>query len=826
MTEFKKLTIISILLISWLCIFSQETPKTIIIDNDTLVIKAFPLTQVSNNTETVYIEIASIRERIGSFNDQHIIDSLTQHGRKYLDEETNNMENLIGSMSKRELLETQKEWKKIRNDLESWKEKFNQRSVEIGEISKKTDLMLQEWTLTLEKAKEENAVEQLKITIQSVLDDINELNNDVRNKQNQFYLNQNNVLEFILRVDETLNLLQKETSAIRLTYLSKDAPSIWAVSDSIGSSKLIKMQSRRFIDKAVNNLNVFIEDYKNQISMQILFFAVLLISIFFLNKYASRIDSTTTDFQIAKKLLTLFYLSAFILALFIYIWLYPIIPYVVNEIIRAGILIFSFFMLPFLFNRKFVRYLIAVITALFIMNASLFILDGNGLISRILLYTQILLTGFMLLYLIRKSKKAIQILNLKYWFIINYVAPVLLVFLLIAFIGNTFGFFDLSLLLANASANLVLNAVVLIVIAFILNGIVVVLFETKFFLKSKIISEHKHMFTKWITSGITLGTIALWLNSIIKQLNFEQSFWSWLIGILDISWSVGTSTISLGTVMSVLIIIIITYALVRAVGILLEKEIYPRIIMPRGVPGAISMIIKYIIVGFGFYFVLSASGVDLGKFGLIAGALGVGIGFGLQNIVFNFIAGLVLAFERPIQVGDVIEVGTLMGTVTSIGVRSSNVKTFEGSEVIVPNGNLISKEVINWTLSDRKKRREIQVGVAYGTDPHQVVEILLKVAGDHVNVLDTPAPWATFEGFGDSSLNFKIRFWVPFDIGVTVKSQIAMSIYDALEEAGIQIPFPQQDIYIKSIEKNFKDVTEQKFNTPGFDKNDPDAKSS
>jgi small-conductance mechanosensitive channel len=154
-----------------------------------------------------------------------------------------------------------------------------------------------------------------------------------------------------------------------------------------------------------------------------------------------------------------------------------------------------------------------------------------------------------------------------------------------------------------------------------------------------------------------------------------------------------------------------------------------------------------------------------------------------------------------------------MGTVSSIGVRSSNIKTYDGSEIIVPNGDLISNDVVNWTLSDRKKRREVPVSVAYGSDPREVLEILSKVAGDHVNVLESPAPWATFEGFGDSSLDFKIRFWVPFDIGVTVKSQVAMSIYDALAEAGINIPFPQQDIYIKAVEDNSLDISKQKRTT-------------
>ena len=413
-------------------------------------------------------------------------------------------------------------------------------------------------------------------------------------------------------------------------------------------------------------------------------------------------------------------------------------------------------------------------------------------------------------------------LNLRYWTVFKYIAPAFVILSIGVIIGNTFGFVDLSILLSNTVINGIFNAIILIVLTLILNSILIVSLETEFLQKSNIIKENKTELIKYLTSAFSLVTIFVWFVAIIKNLGFSKEFWEWIDGLLNISWDIGNITISIGKFFTVLLVIIVTIAVVKIVNILLKKEIFPRVQLPRGVPGAISMIIRYTLVGFGFYYVLSAAGIDLGKFGLIAGALGVGIGFGLQNIVYNFIAGLVLAFERPIQVGDIIEVGTLMGTVTSIGVRSSSVKTFDGSEVIVPNGNLISKELVNWTLSDRRKRREVQVNVAYGSDPQEVIDILLKTANEHTNVLETPAPWATFEGFGDSSLNFKIRFWVPFDIGMTTRSQVAMSIYDALADAGINIPFPQQDVYIKSIDKDYKDVTEQKFNTPGFKKDKPD----
>ncbi len=219
--------------------------------------------------------------------------------------------------------------------------------------------------------------------------------------------------------------------------------------------------------------------------------------------------------------------------------------------------------------------------------------------------------------------------------------------------------------------------------------------------------------------------------------------------------------------------------------------------LPRGVPAAISVTIRYFLVILGVMFALSAAGIDLGKFGILAGALGVGIGFGLQNIVNNFISGLILVYERPLQVGDTIEVENLLGQVNRIGIRSSNVRTYDGAEVLVPNGNLISNQLINWTLSDNKRRIEIKVGISYGSDPNIVLKILEKVAMENEDTLKDPPPRALFEDFGESSLNFRLLFWVPYDIGIGTKSDVAIGIFNKFKENNIEIPFPQVDLHVK-----------------------------
>jgi small-conductance mechanosensitive channel len=238
----------------------------------------------------------------------------------------------------------------------------------------------------------------------------------------------------------------------------------------------------------------------------------------------------------------------------------------------------------------------------------------------------------------------------------------------------------------------------------------------------------------------------------------------------------------------------------RFVRFVLDEEVFPRVTLGRGLPSTISVLANYIILTLGFFIAISVAGIDLSRLTIVLGALSVGIGFGLQNVVNNFVSGLILVFERPIQVGDTIEVGQLLGHVKRIGFRSSTVRTYDGAEVIVPNGNLISSEVVNWTLSDRNRRLVIPVGVAYGSDPEQVLEILNATVMDHQSVLKYPKPVVIFTGFGDSALQFSVRVWVSdFEESFRITSDLSVMIYAALNKAGIEIPFPQRDLHLRSV---------------------------
>jgi potassium efflux system protein len=199
-------------------------------------------------------------------------------------------------------------------------------------------------------------------------------------------------------------------------------------------------------------------------------------------------------------------------------------------------------------------------------------------------------------------------------------------------------------------------------------------------------------------------------------------------------------------------------------------------------------------------FALAAAGIDLSSLTVIAGDLGVGIGFGLQNVVGNFVSGLILLFERPVQVGDAVQLADLSGEIRRIGIRASVVHTWDGAEVIVPNGMLVSDRVTNWTLSSKQRRLDLEVGVAYGTDAQRVLDLLLEVAGAHPDVLANPAPIAFFLAFGESALEFRLMVWIPdFYQRNQARSALNVAIQHALAEAGIEVPFPQRDLHLRTL---------------------------
>ncbi|MEB3212253.1 MAG: mechanosensitive ion channel domain-containing protein [Leptolyngbyaceae bacterium] len=214
---------------------------------------------------------------------------------------------------------------------------------------------------------------------------------------------------------------------------------------------------------------------------------------------------------------------------------------------------------------------------------------------------------------------------------------------------------------------------------------------------------------------------------------------------------------------------------------------------------AIAALTRYTLIALGALVILQVWGLDLSSLTLLASALGVGIGFGFQNIARDFGSGLILLFERPVQVGDFVEVGDYKGTVDRIGARSTSVKTLDRISVIVPNSYFLENQVINWSHENPLSRISIPVGVSYSSDPEQVRTLLLKAADKHSSVVNHPKPQVFFDGFGDSALNFRLLVWIVNpDRQLIIKSDLYFQVFAVFKENNITIPFPQRDLHVRS----------------------------
>jgi len=305
----------------------------------------------------------------------------------------------------------------------------------------------------------------------------------------------------------------------------------------------------------------------------------------------------------------------------------------------------------------------------------------------------------------------------------------------------------------------------------------------------------------WIANGLILFFVAA---NLLVAWNLYSIPVDAIHDILAFGVTVGGKPITIGLVLVAGVILYGAFVSSWILQSVLMENVLNRGQMDSGARISVTRLVHYAMVLVGFLIALSTMGFELKNITIIGGALGVGIGFGMQAIVNNFVSGLILLFERPIKVGDVVQLGDgQRGRVTNLGLRATTVQTFDKAEVVVPNGDLISSQVTNWTLGDRSMRLIIPVGVAYGSDVEAVIRVLTEVAEINDRVLKDPKPMALFLNFGDSSLDFELRVWIAdFNDRRIIQSALIREVDRRFREEDIEIPFPQRDLHLRSVDES------------------------
>jgi small-conductance mechanosensitive channel len=357
-----------------------------------------------------------------------------------------------------------------------------------------------------------------------------------------------------------------------------------------------------------------------------------------------------------------------------------------------------------------------------------------------------------------------------------------------AFMASMLGYVNLATLLGEAVLGSAYAAVLLYSLVKVLEVLVMLALHQPPLIWLSAVRQYRGLIwqrTSWILQGAAwLSWALITLERMALRAPAVDSFRK----ILSATLTVGSLSLSLGNVLAFVFTVWASFQVSRLVRFLLNEDIYPRLHLAAGLPYAISMVLHYTILVVGFLTATAVLGVDMTKFTILASAFGVGMGFGMQSIVNNFMSGLILLFERPVKVGDVIQVEDAEGQVETIGIRATTVRTSSGSRVIVPNGSLLAGRVTNWTGSSRDRKIELQVAVDCGANPADVMALLESVASEHPSISKSPRPQALFVKQGAGALNFELDAWTDQPArGVQFRSELALAVNAALTRAKVPI---------------------------------------
>jgi small-conductance mechanosensitive channel len=703
------------------------------------------------------------------------------------------------SLERLQSLET--EWRSVRRQLEGWNSDLTARARKFEIDLDRLSELDRKWKQTLDELQAAAAPPEVSARVTEILTMISQTRGEIEAERARIIAMQSRIAEQESRVDDVVRSIQLTRETLVGRLLVQDSPPMWssgfwarAREESANESILVQWTA--------------LKDFADQNTVRLVFHFLIFLGLAgilaFLRRFARPWVEKEPALRKAAIIFSFPLSTAAILAIFLNNWMYMRTPQLLLAIFGAVALVPTVIIVRKLVERPIYPILYSLVVFYFIDQVRM-VGEALPVISRLVLLAEMLagMAFFSWLIFGRLAKgSGTGETRGRVFKTIRLAATVAVPVFAISAIANVLGYVTLAQFVGNAALRSAYAAIILYAVIRIVDGLII--FALRFRPLSLLgMVRNQHILIQNRVQRVTrwLGAI-VWGLVVLDVLAVRTTLFTAVSDILTAELKIGSLAVSLSDIAAFAIAVWASFLLSRFVRFVLEEDVYPRVSIARGLPYAISTVLHYALIVAGFLLALAVIGLDLTKFTIIAGAFGVGIGFGLQNIVNNFVSGIILLFERPVNVGDTIQVDEDSGDLTRIGLRASVIRTLDGSEVIVPNGDLISQKVVNWTLSDQRRRLEIEVGVAYGTDPRSVIGILAKVGADNPQVLEDPAPTALFLGFGDSALNFQLRAWTDkFNEWVAIKSDLTMSVYDAFNEANIEIPFPQRDIHLIRADK-------------------------
>jgi len=699
---------------------------------------------------------------------------------------------LLASQPSLQLLQQQEiDWTEIEHTLADWKRVLQERGDRLKQATDQISRLAAAWDQEqqvvdywLIHAKHTDLLSAAEASVAKTRAQIVQTSTDLRNARIRLFAIEQAIDTQNARVLDVLDSVQQARDEAFNRLLVHDSPPLWNLFRSNAGGRF-SLQGQDSLSRQINEVRDYLSQRRELLAGLVVLLLVLASVLLWIHRRIQKWCQETPQLAESTRVFASPIATALVLSLLVSAWIFPRAPRLLSAAIEAAALIPTVIILRRLIDRRWFAALNALVVFYFLDQIRLIAAAIPELVRTLLV---IEMAGGVALILAtlhppRRDPQKPPVAKAVRW-----VAYLLLVVFSVALIADVLGYLSLANLLGDAALGSAYSAVVFYAGARIISGFLTIALHSRFLARLQLVREHHHLILHRLNMILIWIASAAWLWGVLSILSIAPAAWDLAHRILTANLSYGQISVSLGNVLIFAFTIWLSFQISRFIRFVLEEDVYERFALPSGIPYAISKMLNYVILLLGFFVAVSALGYDMTKFTILVGAFGVGLGFGMQNIVNNFVSGLILLFERPVKVGDLIQMSDTTGVVKHIGIRASIIRTPDSAEIIIPNGNLISNQVTNWTLSNRQRGIEIKVAVGPSAKPMEVIELLKKTAAAHKRITDNPPPQAFLIDFSADAFNYELHAWTNnAEEWVQIRSDLAVAIHDALVAQNIPL---------------------------------------
>jgi potassium efflux system protein len=748
-----------------------------------------PLAKVPSEAESAFGELRQIEESAPK--DRETLDS-TSASLSNLRREirAHNLEDsriLAANPSLDQLYRLRTTWQTYADDLSKAEQDLAQRESNLESQITRLGQMNQLWQATLQSAPQADMPAAVLHQVQSVVGEITKTKQAAESDRARVLTLQSDLLLEEARSRTALGTIARAQGQALKDLLVQDGQPIWTAPSTLTSEW--KDQSSETFASQWSATTAFVGRLPLSFVVHALCITALAILIQWLRRRVSKLSEANPALKRAVPILELPVSTAFVLSVLLVPTLYLQAPRWIQLVLGAIALVPTVLILRRLLHRNLFPILYALL-GMFLVGDLRELTASLPVLARFFFLVQ-MVGGFLFLGWLLRSGDLAQAeagTSKRFSQALRIIAKIGLVVFPIAILANVLGYINLGTLLGICYIRSVFLAAMLYVVVRVLEGFIIIALQVRPLAALRGVQLHRDMLHRRTCRVLEFLAFLFWLNLMLNFIGLRNPLLARIGELLNANVGFGSLNISLGRILAFAVAVWASFLVSKFLRFLLEADVYQHFRLARGLPYAISTMLHYSILLIGFFVALGALGIDLTKVTILAGAFSVGVGFGLQNIINNFVSGLILLFERPIKIGDVIEIGGTVGEVRRIGIRACVIRTADGSEIIVPNGSLISNQVTNWTFSDRARAIEVSVNILPGTDSQRVVELLKSVAANQPGIAKEPVPQVYVVTFNAGAITFQLRAWTDrYQDWAQVRSDLAVASNEALirEKIGI-----------------------------------------